>query len=109
MTTVRSSLRPSITLLGKPRPAFQVCGYTGLLLAFVQSCILVAHLGLSELTLVGMTGVVILTFFSLTMITKLIAGDDLRDHRETEECQDHDSGHSNQRQFREPQVSHEDA
>ncbi len=77
MTTVRSSLRPSITLLGKPRPAFQVCGYTGLLVGFVQSSVLVAHLGLSELTLVGITGVVILTFFSLTMITKIIAGDEL--------------------------------
>ncbi len=73
----RSAPRPSITLLGKPRPAFQVCGYTGLLLAFVQSSALVACLGLSELTLVGITGVVILTFFSLTMITKIIVGDEL--------------------------------
>jgi hypothetical protein len=54
-------MSPSVTLLGKPRPAFQVCGYTGLLLAFVQSSVLVAYLGLSQLTLFGMTGVVILT------------------------------------------------
>jgi hypothetical protein len=69
--------RPSITLLGKQRPAFQVCGYTGLVLGFVQSSVLVAHLGLSELTLVGITGVIILTFFGLTMITKIITGDEL--------------------------------
>jgi Prolipoprotein diacylglyceryl transferase len=69
--------RPSVTLFGKPRPAFQVCGYTGLLVAFVQSSVLVAHLGLSELTLWGITGVVILTFLGLTMITKVIAGQEL--------------------------------
>jgi Prolipoprotein diacylglyceryl transferase len=68
---------PSITLLGKPRPAFQVCGYTGLLLAFVQSSVLAAHLGLSALTLFGMTGVVILTFLALVMITKVIVGQEL--------------------------------
>ncbi|MGY3036602.1 hypothetical protein ACVIIV_005772 [Bradyrhizobium sp. USDA 4354] len=70
-------MSPSVTLLGKPRPAFQVCGYTGLLLAFVQSSVLVAYLGLSQLTLLGMTGVVILTFLGLTMITKIIVGHEL--------------------------------
>jgi hypothetical protein len=70
-------MSPSVTLLGKPRPAFQVCGYTGLLLAFVQSSILAAYLGLSQLTLFGMTGVVILTFLGLTMITKIIVGHEL--------------------------------
>jgi hypothetical protein len=70
-------MSPSVTLLGKPRPAFQVCGYTGLLLAFVQSSVLVAYLGLSQLTLFGMTGVVILTFLGLTMITKIIVGHEL--------------------------------
>jgi hypothetical protein len=37
----------------------------------------VAHLGLSELTLFGITGVVILTFLGLTMITKVIVGQEL--------------------------------
>jgi hypothetical protein len=69
--------RPSLTLFGKPRPSFQVCGYTGFFLAFVQSSLLVAYLGLSELTLWGITGVIILTFFGLTMITKVIAGQEL--------------------------------
>ena len=70
-------MSPSISLLGKPRPAFQVCGYTGLFLGFVQSAVLVSYLGLSQLTLFGITGVVILTFLGLTMITKVIVGREL--------------------------------
>lgn len=57
-------------------PAFQFCGYTGLLLGFVQSLLLVRHLGLSQLTLLGMTGVVILTFYVLMMATKILTGEE---------------------------------
>ncbi|HKV78353.1 MAG TPA: prolipoprotein diacylglyceryl transferase family protein [Candidatus Sulfotelmatobacter sp.] len=53
--------------------AFQLCGYTGFFLAFVQSARLVSHLHLSELTLLGITGTVILTFYVLMMITKILA------------------------------------
>lgn len=70
-------MSPSITVLGKPRPAFQICGYSGLLLAIVQSSVLIAAMGLSQLTLLGMTGVVILTFLALIMTTKVIVGEEL--------------------------------
>ncbi|HYB76581.1 MAG TPA: prolipoprotein diacylglyceryl transferase family protein [Candidatus Bathyarchaeia archaeon] len=53
--------------------AFRLCGYTGFLLSFVQSLVLVRHLGLSQLTLLGITGTVILTFYVLMMITKILA------------------------------------
>ena len=53
--------------------AFQLFGYTGFLLSFVQSMLLVRHLGLSGLTLLGLTGMVILTFYVLMMITKILA------------------------------------
>jgi hypothetical protein len=53
--------------------AFQLCGYSGLLLAFVQSTLLVNQLHLSKLTLLGITGTVILTFYVLMMITKILA------------------------------------
>lgn len=52
---------------------FQLCGYTGFLLSFLQSLVLVRHFGLSQLTLLGMTGTVILTFYVLMMITKILA------------------------------------
>jgi Prolipoprotein diacylglyceryl transferase len=54
--------------------AFQLCGYTGFFLAFVQSLLLVRYLGFSQLTLLGMTGTVILTFYVLMMVTKILAG-----------------------------------
>src|SRR6266566_1439622 len=51
------------TMLGYRVSAFQLCGYTGFFLAFVLSAVLVRQLGLSELTLLGITGCVILTFY----------------------------------------------
>lgn len=53
--------------------SFQLCGYTGFLLSFAQSLVLVRHLGLSQLTLLGITGTVILTFYVLMMVTKILA------------------------------------
>ena len=66
-----------MTLWGQRLPSFQVCGYAGFMLGFVQSLILVEHLGLSPLTLLGLTGVVILTFWALMMVTKILAGQEL--------------------------------
>jgi hypothetical protein len=62
--------------LKRPLPVFQFCGYTGLLLAFVQSLLLVRHFHLSRLILLGMTGVVVLTFFGLVMATRVITGEE---------------------------------
>jgi len=60
-------------VLKRPLPAFRLCGYTGFFLAFVQSALLVSHLRLSELTLLGITGTVILTFYVLMLVTKALA------------------------------------
>lgn len=73
-STLTSRTRPWMILLGKRWPSFQVCGYTGLLLGFVQSMLLVKRLGLSQLTLLGITGMVILIFYVLVMATKIVAG-----------------------------------
>jgi hypothetical protein len=53
--------------------AFTICGYSGFFLSFVQSLFLVRYLRLSQLTLLGITGTVILTFYVLMMITKILA------------------------------------
>jgi hypothetical protein len=63
--------------LGVPSPAFRFVGYGGFALAFVQSMFLAQRLGISRVTLLGITGVVILTFSALTMATKIIVGKEL--------------------------------
>jgi hypothetical protein len=68
--------RTEISLSRRRLSAFQLCGCTGLLLGFVQSMLLTRHLGLSQLTLLGMTGVVILTFYALMMATKILTGEE---------------------------------
>lgn len=63
---------------GKTRSsAFQLCGYTGFLLSFVLSLVLVRHFGLLQLTLLGITGTVILTFYILMMATKILVGSEV--------------------------------
>jgi hypothetical protein len=56
---------------------FRLCGYTGFALSFVQSFILASRMGLPRLTLLGITGVVILTFYVVMMITRIIAGEEV--------------------------------
>lgn len=70
-------VRPTLRLFGRPLPTFKLCGYSGFVLGFMQSMLLVNRLGLSPLTLLGITGVVILTFSALMTVTKLIARDEL--------------------------------
>ena len=67
---------PELRLFNRPLPVFQLCGYTGLFLAFVQSALLIRYLHLSQLTLLGMTAVVVVTFFGLVMVTKIITGEE---------------------------------
>src|SRR5712692_6791297 len=69
-------ISPEIRFAGRAFSAFQVCGYTGLLLGFVQSMILIRRLGLSQLVLLGITVVVILTFYALVMATKILTGEE---------------------------------
>jgi hypothetical protein len=58
-------------------PVFQFLGYFGFVLAFVQSGLLIDHMRLAQLTLLGITGTVILTFYALMMITKIVAGEEI--------------------------------
>src|SRR6185437_4808983 len=53
--------------------AFQILGYTGFLLACIECILLTRYLGLSRLTLLGITGTVIITFYLLMMLTKVLA------------------------------------
>jgi hypothetical protein len=66
-------VRAEIRLAHHAVSAFQLCGYTGFFLAFLQSLWLVRHLGLSQLTLLGITGTVILTFYLLMIVTMVLA------------------------------------
>ena len=68
--------RDRVSLAGQSVPTFKLCGYTGLFLAFVQSAVLIRHHQLSQLVLLGMTAVVVVTFFSLVMATKIITGEE---------------------------------
>src|SRR6266496_453088 len=74
-----SAMRNLRSYVSKTRqwPMFRVCGHAGLLLAFVQSSILVHRLGLSQPLLLGTTGIAILTFLALAMITKIVVGREL--------------------------------
>jgi len=64
----------TVQIFDCPIPTFQLFGYTGFLLSFVQSLFLTIHLGLSLFTLLGVTGTVILTFYVLMVVTKILAG-----------------------------------
>jgi len=75
--TLAASVRPWVILSEKRWSSYQVCGYTGLLLGFVQSVMLVRRLGLSQLALLGITGVVSLTFVVLVMVTKILIGEEV--------------------------------
>jgi hypothetical protein len=71
---VSASMKSWPTLGIRKLPMFQVCGYTGFALGFVQSMLLVKYLGLSVWIQLGIAGVVILTFYVLMMVTKILAG-----------------------------------
>jgi hypothetical protein len=57
-------------------PAFQFCGVTGLLVAIVQSAVLVMRLNLSLLVLLGITAIAVATFFLVIIVTKIVTGEE---------------------------------
>jgi hypothetical protein len=69
-------VRPEMRLLRRSRPAFQVCGYTGLALAVLVALTLTTRLGLSLLMMVALVLAAVLTFFGLVMATKIITGEE---------------------------------
>lgn len=70
-------VRPEMRLLHRSRPAFQVCGYTGLTLAIILALTLVMYLGLSLVVIAALVLAAVLTFFGLVMATKIITGEEL--------------------------------
>jgi hypothetical protein len=70
-------VRPEMRLLHRSRPAFQVCGYTGLTLAIILALTLAMRLGLSPVVIAALMLAAVLTFFGLVMATKIITGEEL--------------------------------
>lgn len=69
-------VRPEVHILHRYWPSFQVCGYTGLVLAILVAMILVTYLSLSPWVMSGVIGIGVLTFLGLAMITKIITGEE---------------------------------
>ena len=67
---------PEIRLFHWHPSAFQVFGYTGLVLAILTTMILLVLLGLSPWVMIGVIGIAILTFSGLAMVTKIITGEE---------------------------------
>jgi prolipoprotein diacylglyceryltransferase len=57
-------------------PAFQACGYAGLMCAVILVMILAMHLGLSLWVVSVITLAAVLTFFALVMLTKVLTGEE---------------------------------
>jgi hypothetical protein len=74
--TLDKLVRPEVHILQRAYSAFQVCGYTGLVLAILLAMILVTYLGLSPWVMSGVIGTSILTFLGLAMVTKIITGEE---------------------------------
>lgn len=69
-------IRPEFHMLHRSWYAFQVCGYTGLLLAILLIMTLTVLLGPSPWVMSGVIGTSILTFLGLAMVTKIITGEE---------------------------------
>ena len=68
--------RPRIRLFGRSWPAFQVCGYTGVLAAIGLTMTLVARTGLSYRMMGAIVVSAMLTFLALVAGTKIITGEE---------------------------------
>jgi Prolipoprotein diacylglyceryl transferase len=66
--------RPEVRLLGRVRPAFLVCGYTGLAAAVALALTLVGLRGLSPWVFGGIILTSMATFLALAMATKIVTG-----------------------------------
>lgn len=69
-------VRPEFHLLHRSWHAYQVCGYTGLLLSILLTMTLTILLGLSPWMMIGVIGISMLTFLGLAMITKIVIGEE---------------------------------
>jgi hypothetical protein len=69
--------RPWVEIRGRRFPSFLVCGYIGFAIAVGQSILLGKHMGLSQLTLLGIAATVVATFYSLVMAVKILYGEEI--------------------------------
>jgi hypothetical protein len=69
-------VRPEVRLFNRHLFTYQVCGYTGLVLAILLAMTLAAYSGLSLSIMAGVIGVAMLTFLGLAMVTKIITGEE---------------------------------
>src|ERR1051325_1036178 len=67
-------VRPKVMVSRTLRPAFQICGYTGLAAAILLAMGLVIHHRLSPWVMAGIAASAMATFLALTMLTKIITG-----------------------------------
>jgi hypothetical protein len=67
---------PEVRIFHRPRSAFRVCGYTGLVLAVLLAMTLVVHRGLAPWVMAAVVLVAVLTFFGLALITKIVVGEE---------------------------------
>src|SRR5260370_37516969 len=75
-TSLDKLVRPEIRLFRRPWPTFQVCGYTGLILAILLAMTLVIHEHLSPFVMLGIILAAMLTFLAQAFITKIIIGEE---------------------------------
>jgi len=73
---VEESFHPEVRLLRRKYPTFQVCGYTGLVLAIALAIIVIRHEDLSFWVLARIIAAAITTFFVLVMGTKILTGEE---------------------------------
>jgi hypothetical protein len=69
-------VHPEIRVYRRFRPAFQVCGYTGLALAVGLAMTMAMRLGLLPVVIAALILAAVLTFFGLVMATKIITGEE---------------------------------
>lgn len=69
-------VRPEVHVLRRSWSAFQICGFTGLVLAILLAMALATYRGLSPWVMAGIVLVAVLVFLGLAMITKIIRGEE---------------------------------
>jgi Prolipoprotein diacylglyceryl transferase len=67
---------PEINVCQQRHPAFQVCGYAGLVLAVLLAIMLIIYQQLSLWVIMGIIATAVANFLSLAMITKIVLGEE---------------------------------
>ena len=67
-------VRPTIWLMGRLWPTFQICGYSGLALTVLLGTILVTRTGLSYWVMSGLILTAVVTILATIVLTKILTG-----------------------------------